>query len=235
MILFLKLLFAHLVGDFLLQPTSWILQKEKLKAKSAKLYYHIFIHGILAFIFLWDLSLWYIPVILAISHGIIDVIKLYFQQETNRWTWFILDQLAHLTVIGAMSYCYQEMKYNFSALITERNLLLFVAGVFLTTPTSLTIKIFISKWTPHTTNAEDESLMNAGKFIGIFERLLLFVFVMTGHWEAIGFLLTAKSVFRFGDLKESGDRKLTEYIMIGTLLSFGIAISTGLLCSLYLA
>jgi hypothetical protein len=40
--------------------------------------------------------------------------------------------------------------------------------------------------------------------------------------------LAAKSVFRFGDLKESKDRKLTEYILIGTLLSFGIAIASGI-------
>ena len=48
------------------------------------------------------------------------------------------------------------------------------------------------------------------------------------HWEAVGFLITAKSVFRFGDLKESKHRKLTEYILIGTLISFGIAIITGI-------
>jgi hypothetical protein len=54
------------------------------------------------------------------------------------------------------------------------------------------------------------------------------VFVITGKWEAIGFLLAAKSVFRFGDLRKSKDRKLTEYILIGTLISFGISILTGL-------
>jgi len=53
--------------------------------------------------------------------------------------------------------------------------------------------------------------------------------VVSGHWEAIGFLVAAKSVFRFGDLKDSGNRKLTEYILIGTLLSFGIAIVTGMI------
>ncbi|MDK2969458.1 MAG: hypothetical protein PWQ65_561, partial [Bacteroidota bacterium] len=42
-------------------------------------------------------------------------------------------------------------------------------------------------------------------------------------------LVAAKSVFRFGDLKDSGNRKLTEYILIGTLLSFGIAIVTGMI------
>ncbi|NLX81670.1 MAG: DUF3307 domain-containing protein, partial [Proteiniphilum sp.] len=53
-------------------------------------------------------------------------------------------------------------------------------------------------------------------------------FILVGRWEGIGFLLAAKSVFRFGDLKESKDRKLTEYILIGTLLSFGIAMGIGL-------
>jgi hypothetical protein len=41
--------------------------------------------------------------------------------------------------------------------------------------------------------------------------------------------LAAKSIFRFGDLKESKDRKLTEYVLIGTLLSFGIAIAVGMI------
>lgn len=63
----------------------------------------------------------------------------------------------------------------------------------------------------------------------MLERLFVFIFVITSNWEGIGFLLAAKSVFRFGDLKESKDRKLTEYILIGTLLSFGIAIATGML------
>ena len=84
-------------------------------------------------------------------------------------------------------------------------------------------------WSEKLMVGNDESLSNAGKYIGILERLFVLMFVLAGHWEAVGFLLAAKSVFRFGDLKESKDRKLTEYILIGTLLSFGIAISTALL------
>lgn len=75
----------------------------------------------------------------------------------------------------------------------------------------------------------NESLKDAGMYIGILERILVFVFVILDHWEAVGFLITAKSVFRFGDLKESKERKLTEYILIGTLISFGIAILVGIL------
>jgi hypothetical protein len=58
---------------------------------------------------------------------------------------------------------------------------------------------------------------------------MVFTFVLTNHWEAIGFLIAAKSIFRFGDLKDAKDLKLTEYVLIGTLLSFGIAIATGML------
>ena len=72
------------------------------------------------------------------------------------------------------------------------------------------------------------SLQSAGKYIGILERLLVFVFMIHNEWQAVGFLIAAKSVFRFGNLQEARDRKLTEYILIGTLLSFGIAILTGM-------
>ena len=87
----------------------------------------------------------------------------------------------------------------------------------------------MSKWSKALNENSDESLSSAGKYIGILERLFVFTFVVTGKWEAIGFLLAAKSVFRFGDLKESKDRKLTEYILIGTLLSFSIALAAGLI------
>lgn len=55
--------------------------------------------------------------------------------------------------------------------------------------------------------------------------------VRDNHWEAVGFLLAAKSVFRFGNLKESHGRKLTEYVLIGTLLSFALALAISLLTS----
>lgn len=90
------------------------------------------------------------------------------------------------------------------------------------------IQILLSKWSRSISDNVDDSLANAGKYIGILERLFVFTFILVGQWEGIGFLLAAKSVFRFGDLKESKDRKLTEYILIGTLLSFGIAMGVGL-------
>ncbi len=86
----------------------------------------------------------------------------------------------------------------------------------------------MSRWHLSIENADD-SLHDAGKNIGYIECLFIFVFIVLNQWSAIGFLLAAKSVFRFGDLSRARDRKLTEYILIGTLLSFGLAILTGVL------
>ncbi|MCB0664797.1 MAG: winged helix-turn-helix transcriptional regulator [Saprospiraceae bacterium] len=71
------------------------------------------------------------------------------------------------------------------------------------------------------------SLNNQNVMI-LLVKLLLAHFLDTNHWEAAGFLPAAKSVFRFGDLKESKDRKFTGYILIGTLISYGLAILIGI-------
>lgn len=68
-------------------------------------------------------------------------------------------------------------------------------------------------------------LPEAGKIIGRFERLLILLFVLTGSVAGVGFLLTAKSVFRFGDLKDDKTHKRAEYYLIGTLSSFTFGLS----------
>ncbi|MGD9200946.1 MAG: DUF3307 domain-containing protein, partial [Chitinispirillia bacterium] len=79
-----------------------------------------------------------------------------------------------------------------------------------------------------------KGLEDAGKWIGIIERVLIFTFIIVNQLNVIGFLIAAKSVFRFGDLKDSTDQKKTEYIIIGTFLSFTIAICIGLAVKLIL-
>ena len=63
-----------------------------------------------------------------------------------------------------------------------------------------------------------------GEIIGLLERLLIFFFVLNGIWSAIGFLVAAKSIFRFGELKDRENRIEAEYILIGTLYSFSFGI-----------
>lgn len=229
MILLIKILLAHIIGDFFLQPQKWVKEKEIKKLKSPKLYLHIAIHITALLLILWDFSLWPIVAIIGVSHFIIDATKLLIQKKKSKRTLFFIDQLLHILILFIIYYIYTEREFNFKSLLTEQNLLLVTCVMFLTLPVSIIMKTIFSKWDISKLTESNESLKDAGKYIGILERILVFIFIVTDHWEAVGFLITAKSVFRFGDLKKSKHRKLTEYILIGTLISFSIAILVGLL------
>ena len=77
MILFLKLILAHLIGDFILQPNKWIIDKETNKLKSKYLYIHVFLHFLVTMVLLWDLSYWKVAVVILISHYVIDALISY--------------------------------------------------------------------------------------------------------------------------------------------------------------
>jgi hypothetical protein len=228
MILFVKLFLVHLLGDFLLQPTAWVKDKEQYKYRSLFLYLHILLHGVLAWIIVGEMAFGKWVLILALTHGLIDLMKLHFQKNKTKRLWFAIDQALHILILLGIAYFYHHQKivlYDFD----NRFWIIATGFLLLTKPTSIVIKNSISIWTPEEHNKKESSLENAGNYIGILERLFVFFFIITGHFEAIGFLLAAKSIFRFGDLKEAKDRKLTEYVLIGTLLSFGIAMATGFL------
>ncbi|MCQ9633346.1 DUF3307 domain-containing protein [Chryseobacterium sp. WG14] len=228
--IFIKLILAHLLGDFVLQPDSWVADKENYKLKSKFLYFHVLIHTVISFVFLWDLQLWWVALLIGGSHFVIDAAKLSFQTIKTKKTWFFIDQLLHMIVIAGASFYFRE--FDFSFLGNHEFLKIIMAALFLTTPASIFIKILLSSWTPvpDAQNAiQTESLSSAGKYIGILERLLVFTFIMVNHWEGVGFMVAAKSVFRFSDLAQAKQRKLTEYVLIGTLLSFGLAVLTGII------
>lgn len=231
MIVFTKLLLAHLIGDFLLQPESWVRHKESAKHRSGWLYLHVVIHGVLTLLFLGSLTFWLPVTIIAVSHLLIDLAKVYFQKPNTKVFWFITDQLLHLMVIAIVWYAWTNPAFVIPWITSGEALIVITAVIFLTNPASVIIKTCISHWTPDTIYSLTTSLPDAGKYIGFIERLLVLLFILNDHWEAVGFLLAAKSVFRFGNLKESHDRKLTEYVLVGTLLSFAMALAVALLVS----
>lgn len=229
MVVLLKLILAHLIGDFFLQPQQWVKDKEKNKLKSVWLYVHAGIHIALMFILLWDLSYTIMILCIGVLHLAIDALKLILQRKKNKRILFLVDQILHFVSIFVLAFLFSANDLNISFNLNTQLLLLLTCAAFLTAPTSIIMKIIFSKWNIAKLTKPEESLKDAGKYIGILERLLVFIFIIVGHWEAVGFLITAKSVFRFGDLTASKERKLTEYILIGTLISFGIAIVISLL------
>ncbi|NNE25823.1 MAG: DUF3307 domain-containing protein [Saprospiraceae bacterium] len=228
--LFLILLLTHILGDFVWQPSSWVQDKMKRKIRSPKLYLHISVHAVILIILLaatqqLDQYIWAVA-ITAISHYLIDLLKIYAIRASNQGSLFTLDQLTHLAVIVALSDYYGG--WELLAVINLNHILtLLICVLLITSVASFIIKAIISRWQPEESE-NDDSLSKAGHYIGILERLFVFFFIISMKWEAIGFLIAAKSVFRFGDLKDAKGRKLTEYILIGTLISFGWAILVGM-------
>ena len=230
MLVLTKLILAHLIGDFLLQPSAWVRDKEKRKANSPVLYLHVLIHGALVLLLLWNLGFWPYALSISAAHLIIDLAKLYGQKASTKTTWFITDQLLHLASILIIWAVLTPVSIDFASIVQDQKILTLITLIlFLTQPASIILAAILTKWADSIPAQPDQSLRDAGKYIGILERLFVFTFIITGHWEAVGFLLAAKSVFRFGDLRKSKERKLTEYILIGTLLSFGTAMVSGLL------
>ncbi len=225
----LKLILSHLLTDFVLQPIHWVENRNKRHFGSIFLYLHGFITGAVALLFIgWQYL--DIAIIIFISHTLIDAWKSYQKQILS---YFITDQVLHLLVIAA---CFYFTFLQWGDVTAAWNKLssnidfwkLLLAVVFLTMPAGILIGIFTKQWRDkinNITHADRDSLANAGKWIGMIERIIVFILVIHNQYEAIGLLVAAKTIVRFNE-KERPEIK-TEYLLIGTLLSIGIAIITG--------
>ncbi|WP_445570867.1 hypothetical protein [Pseudomonas sp. E102] len=112
-------------------------------------------------------------------------------------------------------------------LMTTTNLTVGLAYLAMLRPASALIGTVLSPWIKEIDTVG--SLTNAGTLIGYLERLLILTFVLLEQWEAVGFLLTAKSILRFNEIQNAKVRSISEYVLLGTLLSFTLSIGTGLL------
>lgn len=229
-IILIKLIAAHLTGDFLLQSDRMCIDKfsNNSKAKYKALVLHALVQAALAYIFVAQWNCWIVPVVIGVSHFAIDLVKT-MNKRTDLIS-FVWDQLAHLCItIGLWWLEFARLsQLDMADEIFSTNFwLIATAYIAVLAPTSILIKFFIEfeKWMP--SEASSQGLPNAGKWIGYLERTLILTFIFTDNIEGIGFLLAAKSVFRFGELNKAKDIKITEYVLIGTFASFTIAILIG--------
>jgi len=229
----LQLLIAHILTDFVVQPSSWIIHKRKYKHKSYLLAIHCLIAGFLSVLLLQQLSLWYIGVFISVTHYLIDWWKLTKKEDTLKY--FLLDQLFHIVMIF-MAWLFITKSFDnilpFINYCLNSTAVLAIAGAYLIVifPTGFLIGKATQRWQSEIEiTHQKNSLEAAGRYIGIFERILVLTFIITNNFSAIGFLIAAKSILRFSDKSETGARKQTEYVLIGTLMSFAITILLGLM------
>jgi hypothetical protein len=225
-----KLITAYFIGEFVLRTGRTRPVPSGKDPRSYYFYGVILVESLLGWLFLGSVSSWPLVVSFFGMRVAMDALLFFVSRHFLIRAPELLFYVVNLISIGIVTIFWKfGGQIEFPLKLTKA---LFVYGsalLFIAWGSVRWIQSFMNYWAKDINDNQDDSLENAGTFIGILERLFVFTFVVIGKWEAIGFLLAAKSIFRFGDLKESKDRKLTEYILIGTLLSFGIAIAVGLL------
>jgi hypothetical protein len=246
----LELLAAHFWCDFCLQTDRQVRRKRELAFWA--FFYHAALQAALAYLFAGMWRLWQIPAVLLASHLFIDGLKevslRWFapkdadSKPVASWKFWsmVLDQLAHVAVIVFLvTYLYQSHLIStdsyWSVLIGReflRKSLVLLIGVIVTVYAGgvlvgILVEPFLKeiKGSAETLEAKSRGLQDGGKRIGQIERLLILFFILTGQPAGVGFLITAKSVLRFGEVKDGKGHKEAEYIIIGTMLSFAWALA----------
>lgn len=228
------LLAAHFLGDFIFQTDRDV----KFKNNYLVFGKHILIITIFSYLFVgwWDNII--IPIVILISHLIIDSIKKNFKNDSL--TLFALDQLAHYFVILILSYYMIKKNENvqpnifWSDVFGIEYLKILIIGISVVLVTkfssiiiSYIIKPFQSRIFKSVNNNNDE--IKTGRIIGYLERIIILILFIAGLPTVVGFLITAKSILRYGEIKNNNDKVMVEYVLIGTLLSFTIGITVAYL------
>lgn len=226
---------AHVLCDFFFQTDASCKEKLEYGFRAKGLYIHALIAGVLSFVFAFDWHFWLFSLGIASIHLVIDGWKAISRPFGSK---FFVDQVLHLGVLLGASWLYLEMNTYDSWLPITLSVsqVFFVLAVLLCLkPANIIIRevmkaqgLITDESSEGVSDSNDEKvqkeLENAGRLIGILERLLTFSFVMSGHFTAIGFIVAAKSILRYRD----GATAKTEYVLVGTLLSIGIALVLGL-------
>jgi len=227
---------AHLLADFIFQGQRWSQRKASRPFTHYHMWHTLIVFG-LSFLLSFDTGFWVAALLIALLHLGQDMLKSNIKIRTDK-NWFFTDQLIHLMILAGISIAYHHyLEYTMPFEVSLRTLAIASSLLLCLKPANIIIKNILDIFhieAPgepfHHTGREpleedSRGLPNAGKLIGITERLLAFILVLFGQYGAVGLIIAAKSILRFRNTKQS------EYVLVGTLLSFGMAIFLALLVS----
>lgn len=177
-------------------------------------------------LFVADLQLWYVIAWIMSTHLLIDLWKLYAGEGVYP---FLIDQLAHVMVLAVLAERVHNLDFSIVQDVMDSPCFWAVSAgyVLVSVPAGYIVGMATERWRKEI-DVEQNSLPNAGVWIGIVERLLVYTFVLIGQFGAVGLLIAAKSILRFGGTSEKDSSKRSEYVLIGTLISFAIALLVAL-------
>ncbi len=238
--LLITLTAAHIAGDFVFQTRSDAERKHELPVLSK----HAGLAAAAAYVLAGVWSAWIIPLGIFLSHGIVDRLKHALGKRLNtvrsQLGLFLGDQFIHIAVVIFVAVLVADTVSPARLFWNEQfgnaysTALILLGGAVLTTKVGgICIGMLVQPYLEQIESNQKEGdtgsrgLTDGGKIIGYLERFLIYVFIIAGFPLGIGFLITAKSVFRFGEVSNPGHRMEAEYIIIGTLMSFAYAVVAG--------
>lgn len=233
-----NLFVAHTIADFYLQTDESCRRKAEKGLRGWELWKHALWVLVLTWLVVFDWYGWWLAAIVAGSHLVIDMVKPCVQRRcgANRELWvFVVDQLLHLSVLGGAGYLWLQyngwQEFGWLMECSQKYVLLAMALVLAHKPSNILLNLIIKYYevpVPADSMVEGEphGAFHSGALIGTLERVLMIVLIVMSQYEAIGFLIAAKSILRFSSVNES---EKSEYVVAGTFISFCIALALGLL------
>ena len=71
----------------------------------------------------------------------------------------------------------------------------------------------------------EERKLKGGRVIGPLERVLVFGFAVGGNYRGVAAILAAKGILRFPEIsKDEGDGSRAEYVLVGSFVSWFLAL-----------
>ena len=254
----LNLLLAHFIGDFYCQCKRMCDKKiiESTCVWSPTIFIHSAIIGILSMLVLWDFNAWKVVLPLFFSHYVIDLGKSYISKKYkftaverkkgkcfvkdgvhSRYSlWlFVADQILHIFAICAFvnrfgNFGWEQIEWV-SNLISDHQTMVkaLLACIIAGKPANILVQLILKEREVKVTQITNSSNFRSGALIGFVERCLILAFVILAKYEAIGFLLGAKSILRFSQTQGKPEDEKSEYVLAGTLISLAIALGLGLM------
>src|SRR5690606_19338546 len=202
--------------DYFFQTDALAKQKNTIGFKSPFLYWHGLACFALSWLFSLQLNFVLGAAIIAITHFLIDGFKKHLcnSKHLGRYAFFI-DQALHLAILVVVAVLFNKwhgINPSVAVLLNFKYILVIAGYLVCLKPANIFIKeVFLAT---QIQVSSDNEMPNAGKVIGILERILTLTFIIVSQYSAVGFLIAAKSILRYGD----NETLKTEYVLIGTML-----------------
>jgi hypothetical protein len=226
-----RLLAAYIMAEWFFHQVLYKIERYKKMGKWCQRGLKGIAISILTYIWAWYWKSIWLPVAIFIARLVIEVLRdrkkktilyltlipvVYIIVLTGCWLVLINVDIADVTL--SLKTIFSDVKLWTVAL----------AYIVLIWPIGVWIGKITEPWREQLGESDYKGLEKAGMWMGRLERILILTFMLMNQYSVIGFLITAKSIFRFREIKASQDRKEAEYILIGTMFSFTAAILIGI-------